>query len=683
MILKKNKLFILGCCFSLISAFCCACNEDNSNNDVKPDDTEQPGTEQPGTEQPGTEQPGTEQPGTEQPVETNPCPECEFGCNESKQCYTCDKGLFVCSDDNTAVLKCTKGQYNEFKKCQAENPCDDNTCGDFNENHLKDEYEPEKATDCVKNSDCTTGFCDRVIMKCSIKCTDNEQCMDGNLCRSDGYCAPKAFVTEWIYNQGIETTIHIPTAYADECNFTIDWGDDSEPESYTSCPNPNITHQYKHVYDEDGNLVADGNIMITITGTYKGWRLCPKDGSTCATNSSLLTAIHSFGPVGLGEYAFRSLRPIDISTVDIPNADLLTSMNHMFYEVKFTYGKDENERLMKLGLLSNWDVSNVTDMSYAFAKIRSTRNLDLSKWETSSVKDMSYMFYYQETPEFGISNWDVSNVTNMEGMFQQSGVNEPIGTWDVSNVTNMSHTFDQAYDFNQDISNWKLSNVTDMSYMLANMWEFNQDISRWDVSSVTNMEGMFEYFKYSPAIGAWNVSNVTNMKNLFHGCDECDVNLVMWDVSNVTDMSGMFKDARKFNQMLDGWNVSKVTDMSEMFNGALKFDQTLRHWDVSKVENMSRMFMDAESFNGEIGEWDVSRVTDFTEMFYRAGAFNQDLSNWHLDSLADCEKIKNMFYSTKIYSSSLKCPELETLLHESWGKTSCSVNDLHPSCGMN
>ena len=684
-----KRLSIWIGCLSLV--FCCACNEDNSDNGLKDpahtdnQDTDKPttnppDTNKPGTDTPGTNPPGTDKPGTDKPVETNPCPNCEFGCDAFKQCYTCDKGLFACSEDNTAVLKCTKGQYSEFKKCKAENPCGDNTCGDFNENHLKDEYEPQKSTDCVKNSDCDSGFCDRLIMKCSVKCTDDTQCMKGNLCRSDGYCAPEAFVTEWAYDvNGIEMTVFLPTAYADECDFTVDWGDGSEKETYHSCPQENIRHSYPKQYDAEGNLVKTSEI-VTITGKFNGWRLRSKDGKNPLTNASDLKSIHSFGPVGLAEYAFCSLRPIDISKVDIPNADLLTTMDHMFYEVKFTYGSGDNTRLMELGTLPRWDVSNVTNMSYAFAKIKTTRNLDLSKWDTSNVKDMSYMFYYSEkASEFGISNWDVSHVTNLEGMFQQSYFNEPIGSWDVSNVTNMSHTFDQS-DMAQDISNWKTSKVTDMSYLFANTWDFKGDISRWDVSNVTNMEGMFSFAHFNPAIGAWKVGNVTNMKEMFSDTDDFDINIGLWDVSHVTNMNGMFRNAQKFNQMLDAWDVSQVTDMSGMFKNARSFNNTLRHWNVSNVTNMSEMFMDAEIFNQEISDWNVKKVTDFTRMFYRAAAFDQNLSNWKTEALTECGKFENMFYGTKIYNSSLKCSDLETLLHESWGKTSCTAKDIYSSC---
>ena len=51
-----------------------------------------------------------------------------------------------------------------------------------------------------------------------------------------------------------------------------------------------------------------------------------------------------------------------------------------------------------------------------------------------------------------ISNWNVSNVTNMALMFiGLSSFNQDISSWDVSNVTNMNAMFANASSFNQDL----------------------------------------------------------------------------------------------------------------------------------------------------------------------------------------------------------------------------------------
>ena len=51
-----------------------------------------------------------------------------------------------------------------------------------------------------------------------------------------------------------------------------------------------------------------------------------------------------------------------------------------------------------------------------------------------------------------ISNWDVSNVTDMSYMFYESFFNQDRSAWDVSNVDNMNYVFYSATSFNQDLS---------------------------------------------------------------------------------------------------------------------------------------------------------------------------------------------------------------------------------------
>ena len=59
-----------------------------------------------------------------------------------------------------------------------------------------------------------------------------------------------------------------------------------------------------------------------------------------------------------------------------------------------------------------------------------------------------------------ISEWDTSEVTDMSGLFQGvPGVhnfNDYIGAWDVSKVTDMREMFHGASAFNRYIGTWKL-----------------------------------------------------------------------------------------------------------------------------------------------------------------------------------------------------------------------------------
>jgi len=75
------------------------------------------------------------------------------------------------------------------------------------------------------------------------------------------------------------------------------------------------------------------------------------------------------------------------------------------------------------GDISQWDVSNVKDMSYMFYGCTKF-NSDISKWDVSSVEDMNGMFYYCSKFNQDLSNWDVRNVINMHGMFEDCPIKE-------------------------------------------------------------------------------------------------------------------------------------------------------------------------------------------------------------------------------------------------------------------
>ena len=104
-----------------------------------------------------------------------------------------------------------------------------------------------------------------------------------------------------------------------------------------------------------------------------------------------------------------------------------------------------------------------------------------------------------------ISNWDVSNASNMAYMFYMCKELKSVGNisgWDVSNVTDMSSMFYSCTYFNQNISSWDVSNVIGMSYMFAWCESFNQDLSNWNVSKVRFIGGAFTgcsiKMKYKP-----------------------------------------------------------------------------------------------------------------------------------------------------------------------------------------
>ena len=123
--------------------------------------------------------------------------------------------------------------------------------------------------------------------------------------------------------------------------------------------------------------------------------------------------------------------------------------------VKLWY-KNKEECIEKYGHISDWDTSNITDMSHLFEDMKSF-NEDIYRWDTSNVTNMEFMFGAATSFNQVISSWDTGNVTDMNGMFFKCyNFNQDISSWDTSKVINMSWMFYYARSFNQDISNWEI-----------------------------------------------------------------------------------------------------------------------------------------------------------------------------------------------------------------------------------
>jgi len=351
----------------------------------------------------------------------------------------------------------------------------------------------------------------------------------------------------------------------------------------------------------------------------------------------------------------------------------VTDMGGMFY-FAFDFNQD----------ISSWCVINILSEPENFSIESPLSESNIPVWGTCPITDANFLTAVgtclSTNPVDGLCtnsdygampDWDVSSVTDMSYAFVEDiDFNADISNWDVSNVTSMSNMFFYNLAFNQDISGWNTSNVTDMYFMLGDASIFNQDISSWDVSNVTTMQGMFQSASsFNQDIGSWDVSNVTRMDNMFLGTSAFNQDIGSWDVSSVTNMFQMFFDATSFNQNISSWCVTNIvsepTDFStdsplsdsnkpvwgtcptaltnstlaQAVNECLSTNPengmctnnefgAMPDWDVSNVTDMSYVFDGVSDFNSDISSWDVSNVTDMSYMFRSATSFNQNISNW-------------------------------------------------------
>ena len=119
------------------------------------------------------------------------------------------------------------------------------------------------------------------------------------------------------------------------------------------------------------------------------------------------------------------------------------------------------KKLLKTTLPAGYDINS--DDEY-IKKDGTKKYGPIRTWRLGEdVKDLSRLFL-KTNFNGDISEWDVSNVTNMSGMFHYARkFNGDLSKWNVSNVGDMNGMFNGAYKFNGDLSKWNVSNVTNMS----------------------------------------------------------------------------------------------------------------------------------------------------------------------------------------------------------------------------
>jgi len=219
----------------------------------------------------------------------------------------------------------------------------------------------------------------------------------------------------------------------------------------------------------------------------------------------------------------------------------------------------------------------------------------ISNWNVSNVTDMSDLFSEADYFNSDISDWDVSNVIDMSDMFEGASIfNSDISSWDVSNVNNMYHMFRYASNFNVNISDWNVSNVTNMRDMFLGAENFNVDISHWDVSNVTNMIGMFEdAFSFDQNISSWNISLVASFTNMFKNSLISPENKCAIQTSFSSNENWPFE-----------WECPsyQVGDLAE---GGIVFyvDETGEHGLVAAMEDLTEGATDPNGFGFNGYEW--------------------------------------------------------------------------------
>ena len=295
--------------------------------------------------------------------------------------------------------------------------------------------------------------------------------------------------------------------------------------------------------------------------------------------------------------------------------------SEMFKSKSIRNGWTSESPLMLIDFGTNFNTSNVTDMSYMFSWCSNITNLDISLFHTENVTDMAWMFERC----FNLTNLDVS-------------------IFNTSRVTSMHCMFIDCQALQSlDVSNFNTSYVTDMAFMFEGCSGLTSlDVSHFNTANVIDMSGMFESCMALTTIDLsnFNTSNVTDMSFMFMDCYELDsLDFSSFNTEHVGKMNQMFYGCRSLTNLdLSYFNTSNVTLMQGMFNGCYNLENLdVSHFNTLNVTQMASMFYNCENLTSlDLSSFNTPNVSNMVSLFSCCyNLTNLDISRFNMDRVSN------------------------------------------------
>ena len=255
------------------------------------------------------------------------------------------------------------------------------------------------------------------------------------------------------------TQFKLPLVSTSTVNATVDWGDGTV-NTVTSYDDPNATHTYS----------SSGTYNISIGGVLNGWSF-----NTTGDKRKMVN-ISNWGCFDWteGSFVFNQCDLMTQTATDAPTIST-TSMVWAFGNTNIWNG-----------VVDNWDMSGVTDITAMFRSAKSF-NQPVTSWDTSSFTNTSFVFHGALVFNQPLNSWNMSNVTQGMQMFSYANAfNQDLSSWDISNVlgNNFQALLTGASSFNSPL-NWSVINFSGVYLFLKDATSFDQSLASWDISTIS------------------------------------------------------------------------------------------------------------------------------------------------------------------------------------------------------
>ena len=443
------------------------------------------------------------------------------------------------------------------------------------------------------------------------------------------------------------------SATTDTGTYTVNWGDGTSAQTYTSGAQAN----YQYAYSASGltdtpvtftaatstvNRTSHGytngmtisfNTVVTTTGIVAGQIYYVVNATT---NTFQVSAASGGSAITLTNDGSGTILPYKMAVVVVTaTTGNLTGLNLNLRNTQTGLNKYEtgwldiavgspNFTASGLQLSSSTsgsssiymelvqqvtivNLGNQNTAAYLFYGMSDLRNLVMTASTsavTSAVNMFGACYSLQTTPLF-----DTSAVTTMSNMFYECYSLQAVPLFNTTNVTVMTNMFYLCYSL-QSVPLFNTVNVVGMSFMFY-FCSSLQTVPLFNTVAVTSMGSMF-YGCYSLQLAPLlNTVAVLNMSSMFNSCYSLQ-SVPLFNTSAATNMASMFQNCTSL-QSVPLFNTASATNMGSLFQGCTSL-QSVPLFNTASVTSMSSMFQNCSSILS-VPLFNTASVTTMASMF--------------------------------------------------------------------
>jgi surface protein len=310
--------------------------------------------------------------------------------------------------------------------------------------------------------------------------------------------------------------------------YTVDWGDGTAPQTYTSNTNAEYNYSYSSLSSSTDSSRGYRQAIVTVTPT---------------------TAGQTFSLFGLNyRHSVRSSTSTVATWLDVavsaPNATTLRLGG-------FDSGASQACLLTFLER-ANVVSHNTTTMANMFNGCRQLQSVPL--FNTAAVTTMANMFngcrQLQSVPLF-----NTAAVTAINNMFTSCSSLQSVPLFNTAAVTNMGSMF-QSCSSLQSVPLFNTAAVTSMASMFTSCTSL-QSVPLFNTAAVTAINSMFQSCSSLQSVPLFNTAAVTSMASMFNSCTSLQ-SVPLFNTAAVTSMGNMFQSCTSLHTIPE-LNLSAIS----------------------------------------------------------------------------------------------------------------------------